>query len=93
MTIGRETLLFFDAACLIAASGSPSGGSSLLLSVCAHGYLGGAASQPVLLEAERNIRVKLGAGALARFYRILQETPLQMVAVPDEGGRRYLRSS
>jgi hypothetical protein len=60
MTIDRNTLLFFDSTCLIAAAGSPSGGSGFLLSLCARGFLKTAVSQPVLLEAQRNIQENLG---------------------------------
>jgi hypothetical protein len=63
MKIDQNTILFFDATCLIAASGSPDGGSGFLLSLCARQLLRGSISQPVLLEAERNIRLKLGNNA------------------------------
>lgn len=82
MIVDRGTLLFFDASCLIAAAGSPSGGSSLLLSLCARDQLTGAISQPVLLEAERNIAAKLGAKALDTYHRLIALTPLVVVAVP-----------
>ena len=60
MTIDRNTLLFFDSSCLIAAPGSPNGGSDFLLLLCARGYLKAAISQPVLLEVQINILSKLG---------------------------------
>src|SRR5436305_778827 len=82
MPIDRETLLFFDASCLIAAAGSQTGGSAFLLSVCARGFLKAAVSQPVLLEAERNVFDNLGAEALARYYRLVATTPLKMVPLP-----------
>ena len=84
MRIDSSTLLFFDAACLIAAAGSPSGGSGFLLSTCSRGLLQGAVSQPVLLEAERNVLAKLGSEALERYHRILAATPLSLVPVPSE---------
>ena len=56
MTVDHKTLLFFDASCLIAAAGSPAGGSSLLFSLCARRLLRGVVSQAVLLEAEGNIQ-------------------------------------
>ncbi|MEJ2354093.1 MAG: hypothetical protein P8Y03_30320, partial [Anaerolineales bacterium] len=71
MTIDRDTLLFFDASCLIAAAGSPSGGSGLLLSLCAREYLRASVSQAILLEAERNIQAKLGVGAINIIYNLL----------------------
>ena len=59
MTLTRDSLLFFDATCLIAAAGSPSGGSGFLLSVCQSGFLNAFSSRSVLVEAERNITAKL----------------------------------
>ena len=91
MTIDRATVLFFDASCLIAAAGSPSGGSGFLLMVCARGYLTAAASQPVLLEAERNIRDKLGREALARYRELLITTPMRIAPVPAEADRELVR--
>jgi len=44
MTIDQDTVVFFDASCLIAAAGSTSGGSGFLLSLCARGLLQGAVS-------------------------------------------------
>lgn len=60
MTIDRSTLLFFDASCLIAAAGSPTGGSAFLLSMCAAGFLRGAVSEAVLVEIERHVVMDLG---------------------------------
>ncbi len=87
MSIDPATMLFFDASCLIAAAGSPSGGSSFLLSVCGRDLLTGSASQPVLIEAERNTVNKLGAEALERYYQLLRVTRLQIVAVPPREAR------
>jgi predicted nucleic acid-binding protein len=55
MIIDSNTLLFFDSSCLIAAAGSPTGGSGFLLSLCGRQFLKVAISQAVLLEAQRNI--------------------------------------
>lgn len=82
MNISPSTLLFFDASCLIAAAGSPTGGSGYLLSLCARDLLRGAASQVVLLEAERNIRAKLKPYALTAFEQLLLSTPLRIAPVP-----------
>ncbi len=82
MRIDEDTLVFFDASCLIAAAGSPSGGSAFLLTLCARGLLRGAVSQLVLLEAERNIAGKLGIGVLNSFHRLVVLTPLAVVPVP-----------
>ena len=80
--INRDTLLFFDASCLVAAAGSPSGGSAFLLSYCASGLLRAAVSQPVLLEAERNILRKLGPEVLHAYRRLVLLTPLSVVELP-----------
>ena len=82
MRIDRTTLLFFDASCLIAAAGSSTGGSAFLLSLCSRNLLRGAVSQAVLLEAERNIRAKLGSQALAAYHGLLQVVPLVLASVP-----------
>ena len=82
MKIDRYTILFFDSSCLIAASGSPSGGSGFLLSLCARKILKGAISQPVLLEAQRNIQGKLGNSALNEFFKLLSMTPLILASLP-----------
>lgn len=83
MTIDQNTLLFFDASCLIAAAGSSMGGSGFLLSLCARNFLRGIVSQVVLLEAEYNIQAKLGEKALAQYHNILQVIPLSVAPVPS----------
>jgi predicted nucleic acid-binding protein len=90
MTIDRETRVFFDTSCLIAAAGSPSGGSGFLVSLCQRGLLRGAVSQPVLLEAERNIRKKRGPAELETYHRLIALTPLLLVPLPPPAQRpRY----
>ncbi len=59
MSVDRNTIIFFDASCLVAASGSPTGGSGFLLTVCAKGFVKAAVSQQVLLEAQRNVTEQL----------------------------------
>lgn len=71
MSVGRTTRVFFDGSCLIAAAGSPTGGSGFLLSLCARGLLQASVSVEVLEEAERNVRNKLGPGALDTFRRLI----------------------
>src|SRR6476661_7199168 len=83
MIIDRNTLVFFDASCLIAAAGSPSGGSGFLLSLCAKGFLKSAVSQPVLLEAQRNIQSKLGDGAIKRYHNLLAVVPFSLASLPE----------
>jgi hypothetical protein len=75
MTIDGNTLLFFDASCLIAAAGSTSGGCGFLLSLCSRGFLKAALSQPVLLETQRNIQARFGDESIQRFYNLLVFTP------------------
>ena len=84
MAIGRTTLLFFDASCLIAAAGSPSGGSGFLLSLCAMGFLSAVVSQLVLIEAERHVFRDLGPAALEHYDQILAQTPMRVMPVPTE---------
>ena len=84
MRIDRNTLLFMDASCLVAAAGSPTGGSNFLLSLCARGYLRAAVSQPVLLEAQRNIQSNLGLEAINRFYNMLAILPFTLATLPDK---------
>src|SRR5688500_5716323 len=90
MTVDRNTLVFFDSSCLIAAAGSPSGGSGFLLSLCAKGYLKAAVSQPVLLEAQSNIQVKLGDEAIKRYHNLLAVVPFSLTALPDKAELKRL---
>ena len=84
MPIDRNTILFFDASCLIASAGSPTGGSGFLLSLCARGILKAAVSHPVLIEAQRNIQSKLGDTAVDHFYNLIAVVPFSMVPLPGE---------
>ena len=82
MTIDQRTLIFFDVSCLIAAAGSPLGGSGFLLSLCAHGWIKGVVSHTVLLEAEKNIETKLGQYALSRYHTLLKIVPFLIAPIP-----------
>lgn len=64
-------IVFLDASVLVAAAGSPSGGSALVLEVCGGQRFAAVCSQRGLLEAQVNIRSKLPAEALVRFYQLL----------------------
>lgn len=88
MRIDRTTTVFFDASCLIAAAGSPAGGSGFLLSLCARSLLVVAVSLPVLIEAEGNLAKKLGPDALARFDELLERTPMVIAQVPGIAERQ-----
>jgi hypothetical protein len=79
MAIDRSTALFFDASCLVAAAGSASGGSSFLLSLCRRDFFAGVVSDPVLMEAERNVEGKLPTAATYRYQEVLRTTPLNGV--------------
>jgi predicted nucleic acid-binding protein len=87
MSIDRGTILFFDASCLVAAAGSPTGGSSFLFSVCTRGFLQAAVSQPVLLEAERNVSEQLRPEALNRYHRLIAATPMKVIPLPPRNQR------
>ena len=63
--------VFIDASVWIAAAGSETGGSSLVLDVCRGRRFAAQCSQRVLIEAQRNIRDKMSSDDLARFYRLL----------------------
>lgn len=83
MTLTRKTTLSLDASCFVAAAGSLSGGSALLLSVCAAGFLSGLTSRAVLLEAERTIASKLPTDAMQRYRLQLQAASPSLVPVPS----------
>ena len=82
MRIGRTTALFFDASCLIAAAGSPIGGSGFLLSLCARRLLRPVISLVVLLEAERNIQEKRGPLVVRAYHSLLISVPFIVAPVP-----------
>jgi predicted nucleic acid-binding protein len=81
VTVDANTLLFFDASCLIAAAGSPNGGDGFLLALCRRGWLQAAVSHGVLLEAERNLAAKRPA-YLARYHHLLAHTSWRLAPVP-----------
>jgi predicted nucleic acid-binding protein len=82
MTLTHDSLLFFDATCLIAAAGSPNGGSGFLFSVCQAGFLMACSSPSVLVEAERNLAAKLPPAALTTYHLQLATTPIILVSTP-----------
>ena len=84
MNIDRIILLFFDASCLIAATGSPTGGSGCLLSLCAREFLKATVSQMVLLEAQRNIQNKLGDETIKRFFNLLTVVTFSLASLPEK---------
>ena len=92
MRVDRHSLLFFDAACLIAAAGSDSGGSGFLLQLCQRGLLRAAVSPIVLWEAESNIATKLPPPAMAGFRRLIMATPFVVVPPPPAAEIRHFQS-
>ena len=84
MAIGRETPFFVDASCLIAAAGSPTGGSAFILRQCQRGLLRAIVSAPVCDEAERNVRTKLPSAAMAGYLDLLRISGLEMVPEPTD---------
>lgn len=61
--------LLLGASVWIAAVGFTTGGSAMILKLCGQGRIHTLVSRLILLEAERNIRTKLGREAVLRFYR------------------------
>jgi len=76
------TRLFLDASVWIAAAGSTTGGSAMILELCRRGKVRVVASRFVLLEAERNTRAKLGRTALLRFYREIASLDVEVIETP-----------
>jgi predicted nucleic acid-binding protein len=84
MPLAKTTLLFFDAASLVAASGSPKGGSGYLISVCRRGYLQAVVSPDVLLETERNVLENFEVSALREYRDIVASTNFLVISTPPE---------
>ena len=62
-----------------------------MLSIVEKGYLRAVVSQPVLMEAERNIRTKMPAEVLQRYYDLVKRVPWALAPVPRPRDReRYL---
>ena len=74
--------ILLDGSVFIAAAGSRTGASALLLSLCRHSHAKAVSSRLILLEAERNIGAKLGQEALLRFYQEIASLDLDLVEVP-----------
>jgi predicted nucleic acid-binding protein len=54
----------------------------LILALCRHGFTKAVGSRLILLEAERNVREKLGEDALLRFYQEIAGLDLDLVETP-----------
>ena len=83
MTIDHTTRVFFDASCLIAAAGSPTGGSGFLLSLCEQSHLQAVVSTYVLAEAARNIQANMKPAAWTNYQVLLTAVPFVVAAVPS----------
>jgi predicted nucleic acid-binding protein len=92
MPIDQQTIVFFDSSCLIAAAGSPTGGSSMVLAICARGFLRGAVSHAVLAEAEGNILANLPPPALTRYRREILSIPFVVSPTPSTTKREAVAS-
>ena len=87
---GRKKKIFLDASIFVAAAGSASGGSSLVLEVCRGLRFSAVTNRKILLEAQRNIRKKLSSGALLRFYKEIGNLNPEIIKPPTkEGLSRY----
>ena len=75
-------LVFFDASVLVAAAGSPVGGSAAALDLCDKGLYRDVLTSEVLFEARRSILRKFGQAELLRFYQLLASLSPRLVAVP-----------
>lgn len=76
--------VFLDASVFIAASGSISGGSSLILEVCKGKYFTAVTTRKILQEAQKNIRKKLPSESLLQFYKEMGSLKLKIVDTPQD---------
>jgi predicted nucleic acid-binding protein len=82
--------VFLDGSVLVAAAGSPSGGSALVIEICRGQRFAAICSQRVLLEAQINIRSKLPTEAMVRFYQLLAAlSPMLIPPTTAEDEARY----
>lgn len=69
MELTKKTKIFIDASIFIAAIGSKTGGSALILEACCKGRFISVTTELVLKETRKNIRDKFGQEALINFYK------------------------
>ena len=79
----QRALVFLDASVLVAASRSPSGGSSIAMEVCQGLRFRAAITNQVIIEARINIAEKFGETELVRFYRQLAAADPEIVPPPS----------
>jgi len=76
--------VFLDASIFVAAAGSASGGSSLILEVCRGLLFSAVTTRRILLEAQRNIRKKLPSEAILRFYKEIAKLNPEIIGPPTK---------
>jgi predicted nucleic acid-binding protein len=76
--------VFLDASCWMAAAGSPKGGSATILKLARLGQLVVVATQRVLKEAEKNVRLDWGWEELERLHREITDVDPEMVDDPSD---------
>ncbi|MDD3818789.1 MAG: PIN domain-containing protein [Actinomycetota bacterium] len=81
----KKNKVFLDASVFIAAAGSESGGSSLVLKICGGLHFSAVVSRKILLEAQINIRKKLPSEALLRFYKEIDRLNPEVINPLTEG--------
>lgn len=81
---GKKKKVLLDASIFVAAAGSASGGSSLVLEVCRGLHFSAATTHKILLEARRNIRKKLSPEALLRFYKEIANLKPEIIKPPTK---------
>lgn len=74
--------LLVDTSVWIAAAGSTTGGSVMILDLCRQRQIQAITSRLIFLEAQRNIRTKLGLEALLRFYREIAALEIELMEIP-----------
>ena len=74
--------VFLDVSVFIAAAGSESGRSSLILEVCRGIRFSAVTTRRILLEARRNIRKKLSSEAILRFYKEIAKLNPEIIGPP-----------
>ena len=77
-----RTRVLFDASVLVAASGSPEGGSSLAIEVCWGSRFKGVVTEKIVHEGRKNVSNKFGEEELLRFYRLLAPLGPEMQPPP-----------
>ncbi len=75
--------VFLDANILFCAVASPTGGSALVMKLAKARKIEAITSRLVLIEAERNISLKLKKAHLEKFKKLMTELPLVVIPEPS----------